>query len=167
VAGCLHNVEIDTSIDPSGRMRGGGRRHRATTHCDDGRCSIKNQSVNVAVGAPVHIGREDLERGGGPPTDSRIASNVLNSIASKADLSVVHAQHSVAKGQESKAKGKRTTEHKYFLPIRSVDDLLKVADVVSEGIEIFRNSTGTEAKKAWLSNDKKAGSVGKKRKRAQ
>ena len=53
------------------------------------------------------------------------------------------------------------------LPIRSVDDLLKVADVVSEGIEIFRNSTGTEAKKAWLSNDKKAGSVGKKRKRAQ
>jgi len=167
VAGCLHTVEIDTSIDPSGWMRGGGTTHSVTTHRDDGRRSIKNQSVNVAACAPVHIGREDLERrGGGPPTDSRIALNVLNSIASKADLIVVHAQHSVAKGQESKAKGKRTTEHKYFLPIRSFDDLLKVADVVSEGIEIFRNATGTEAKEAWLSNDKKVGSVGK-RKRAQ
>eukprot|EP00966_Prymnesium_polylepis_P160184 3703282-Prymnesium_polylepis.1 len=38
--------------------------------------------------APVHIGREDLERDGGPPTDSRIASNVLNSMSFNAGVAL-------------------------------------------------------------------------------
>ena len=75
---------------------------------------------------------------------------VLNAIAAKAHLNVTQIVNNVEATEGSKAKGGRTTERHRFIEIWSFDHLVKVANVVSDAIDLFMDKARSKEQKAWL-----------------
>ena len=78
------------------------------------------------------------------------AMAVLNTIAAKAHLNVAHIPKNVKKMEGSKAKGPLTTKRHRVIKISSFDHLMKVANVVSDAINLFMDKTRSKEQKAWL-----------------
>ena len=103
--------------------------------------------------APIQLSKESVQGGS---TEMKIekskAMDVLKTIAAKAHLNVTKIVNNVKASSEkgSKVKGKRTTERHSFIEIWSYDDLMKVANVVSDAIDLFMDKTRSKEQKAWL-----------------
>ena len=75
---------------------------------------------------------------------------VLNTIAAKAHLKVTGIVKKVDAKEGSKAKGRFTSERHRFIEIWSFDHLVKVANVVSDAIDLFMDKARSKEQKVWL-----------------
>ena len=121
---------------------------------DDRRRTSKSKASDTATRANMMLDLEDLEQSG---IGHAKALGVLQAIARDADLKVETMQYTVPKGADSKAKGKRTTSRKYFIPIYELRGWLKLADKVRDAISLFADPRRSAQQKKW--------SVVRKRKR--
>ena len=138
------------SIDGyTGWLRGGS----LPRHSRDSRRAQKKYEAVIPQEAPIQLSKETIQGGstGMQITQSK-AGRVLNSIAEKAGLDVQEVANNPPTRymNGSKAKGKRSTKRHRFIGMWSFDDLMKVANVVSDAIDLFMDKTRSKEQKAWL-----------------
>jgi len=125
-----------------------------SAHENEGRCARRatkcKDNDEEAASAQVQLDCEwDLETG--QEVGHLHALAVLKGIAVKAGLRVIPLAETVrrSKVDDHDTKGPRTTKRAHFIPIKTHDELFKVADVVLESIEIFRDPSREVDQKAW------------------
>ena len=131
-----------------GGLRGG------SSHSRDSKRSEKRYYEDVRsapIQSHIQLSKEAVQ---GASTEMKIeqskAMAVLNTIAAKAHLNVAHIPKNVKKMEGSKAKGPLTTKRHRVIKISSFDHLMKVANVVSDAINLFMDKTRSKEQKAWL-----------------
>lgn len=131
-----------------GGLRGG------SSHSRDSKRSEKRYYEDVRsapIQSHIQLSKEAVQ---GASTEMKIeqskAMAVLNTIAAKAHLNVAHIPNNVPKMEGSKAKGPLTTERHRFIEICSFDHLVKVANVVSDAIDLFMDKARSKEQKVWL-----------------
>jgi hypothetical protein len=160
-AGGDNNVELaalrnaaralaNCGIDGNGGLRGGSRHLR-----DSKRWEKRNyedvRSAASTEDAPIQLKKEDVQGGStGTQIKESKAMAVLNTIAAKAHLKVTGIVKKVDAKEGSKAKGRFTSERHRFIEIWSFDHLVKVANVVSDAIDLFMDKARSKKQKAWL-----------------
>ena len=137
-------------IDGNGGLRGGSRHLR-----DSKRWEKRNyedvRSAASTEDAPIQLKKEDVQGGStGTQIKESKAMAVLNTIAAKAHLKVTGIVKKVDAKEGSKAKGRFTSERHRFIEIWSFDHLVKVANVVSDAIDLFMDKARSKKQKAWL-----------------
>jgi hypothetical protein len=131
-----------------GGLRGGSDHSR-----DSKRWEKQNyEDVRSApIQSHIQLSKEAIECGS---TEMKIeqskAMAVLNTIAAKAHLNVTQIVNNDKAKEGSKAKGGRTSKRHRFIEIWSFDHLMKVANVVSDAINLFMDKTRSKEQKAWL-----------------
>ena len=114
---------------------------------------LSASGVSWTSSEAVPTGSErELESGIDRSSSTSKAGRVLNSIAEKAGLDVQKVANNPPTRymNGSKAKGKRSTKRHRFIGMWSFDDLMKVANVVSDAIDLFMDKTRSKEQKAWL-----------------
>ena len=136
----------DIQLEKHGRAR--------SAHENEGRCARRatkcKDNDEEAASAQVQLDCEwDLERG--QKVDHNHALTVLKGIAVKAGLRVIPLAETVRrpKVDDHDTKGSRTTRRAHFIPIKTHDELFKVADAVLESIEIFRDPSRKADQNEW------------------